>query len=115
MGELTLDHLRHAALLQHDQHAARSLGQWSAVKVDELRHVEAVGAEIDAIFIDVRAVALDLPDERDERTAEGDDIAERMAAENRRAHLEEVFTGGVDIFDAETLADHEQRMRQGAQ
>ena len=42
MGELTLDHLRHAALLQHDQHASRRLGHRAAVEIDELRRIEAV-------------------------------------------------------------------------
>ena len=115
MGELTLDHLCHAPLLQHDQHASRRLRHRAAVKIDELRRIETVGAEIDAVFVDVGFVALHLLDERDERAAKGDDVGELTLAENRRAHLEEVFAGGVDVFDVQRLADQKHRMRQRTQ
>ena len=115
MGELTLDHLRHAPLLQHDQHASRRLWHRAAVKIDELRRIETVRAEIDAVFVDVGFVALHLLDERDERTAEGDDVGELALAESRGAHLEEIFAGGVDVFDVQPLADQQHRMGQRAQ
>ncbi len=101
MGELALDHLRHAALLEHDQHAARRIGQRSGVEIDELRRLEAERAEVDAIFVDGGAVPLHLLDESDERAAEGDDIGEDAAAQHARAHLEEVFGGGVGVVDPE--------------
>ena len=115
MSELTLDHLRHAALLQHDEHASGRLGHGAAVEIDKLRRIETVGAEIDAIFIDVGFVTLHLLDEGDERAAEGDDVGELALAESRGAHLKEIFAGGVDVFDVQSLADHKQRMRQRAQ
>ena len=90
-------------------------GTRAAVEIDELRRIEAVGAEIDAVFVDVGFVPLHLLDERDERAAEGDDVGELALAENRRAHLEEVFGGGVDVFDVQPLADQQHRMGQRAQ
>ena len=75
MGELTLDHLRHAALLEHDQHAPGRIRQRSGVEIDELRRLEPERAEVDGIFVDGGAVPLHLLDERDERAAEGDDVA----------------------------------------
>ena len=110
MGQLTLDHLRHAPLLQHHQYAARCLGHRTAIEIDELRRIEAEGAEIDAILIDVCLVPLHLLDERDERAAERHHIGELAPAENRGAHLEEIFGCGVDVFDAKPIADQEQRM-----
>ena len=68
MGELTLDHLRHAALLQHDQHASGHFRQRSAVEIDQLRRLEPERAEIDAIFVDRGSVSLHLLDESDERS-----------------------------------------------
>ena len=115
MGELTLDHLRHAALLQHDQHAPGHLGERSAVEIDELRRLEAERAEIDAIFVDRGAVPLHLLDQRDQRAAEGDDVGESAAAQHAGAHLEEVFGGGVGVVDGKPLADDEQRMGQSAE
>ena len=115
MGQLALDHLRHASLLQHQQHPARRLRQWSSVEIDELRSVEAERAEIHAIFVDGGAVALHLLDKGDQRGAEGNDVGEPGAAQNRRAHLKEVFGGGVDIFDPKPFANDEERMRQGAE
>ena len=105
MGELALDHLRHAALLEHDQHASRHLGDRTAVEIDELRRLEAERAEIDAIFVDRGAVSLHLLDESDQRAAEGDDVGESAAAENAGAHLEEIFRCGVGVFDGKPLAD----------
>src|SRR5262245_30094739 len=76
MGQLALDHLRHAALLDHDEYAPRQFGDWAAVKIDEPRRVEAKRAQLDAVFVDGRAVPLHLFDESDQRTAEGNDIRE---------------------------------------
>src|SRR3990170_388994 len=115
MGELALDHLRHAPLLEHDQHAPGHFRDRPAVEIDELRRLEAEGAQIDAIFVDRGAVPLHLLHESDERTAEGDHIGERAAAEHARAHLEEIFRGGVRVFDSEPLADDEKRMGQRAE
>ena len=63
MGQLTLDHLRHTALLQHDEDTSLRLWQWTAIEVDELRRVETKRAEIDAIFVDRGAVTLHLFDQ----------------------------------------------------
>ena len=115
VGELPLDHLRHAALLQHDHHAAGRVGQRPAIKIDELRRIEAEGAEIHAIFVDGGAVALHLLDEGDERAAEGDDFGERVAAQHARAHLEEILGRGVGIFEAKAVTDDEERMGQRAE
>ncbi len=112
MGELALDHLRHAALLEHDQHTPRHLRNRAAIKIDELRRLEAEGAQIDAVFVDRGAVPLHLLHESDEGTAEGDHVGERAAAQNARAHLEEIFRGGVGIFDGKPLADDKKRVGQ---
>ena len=100
MGELPLDHLRHAALLEHDQHAPGRLWQRPGVEIDELRRVEPVRAQVDAIFVDGGAVPLHLLDKRDERAAEGDDVAEVAFAKHARAHLEKVLGRGVGVVDA---------------
>ena len=50
--KLAFDHLRHRALLQHDQHASGHFGDWCAVEIDELGRSETKRAELDAIFID---------------------------------------------------------------
>ena len=105
MRKLALDHLRHAALLQHDQHTPRHLGDRTAVEIDELRRLEPERAEIDAVFVDRGAVSLHLLDESDERAAEGDHVDEGAAAENAGAHLEEIFGCGVGVFDGKPLAD----------
>ena len=111
MGQLTLNHLRHAALLQHDEDASLRFWQWTAIEVDELRRVETKRAEIDAIFVDRGAVTLHLIDQGEQRTAESDDIGEGATAQHTRAHLKKVFSGGVDIVNLEPLPDHQQRMR----
>ena len=111
MGQLTLDHLRHAALLQHDEDTSLRLWQWTAIEVDELRRFETERAEIDAIFVDRGAVTLHLFDQSKQWTAESDDIGESAAAQHTRAHLKKVFSGGVDIVNLEPLPDHQERMR----
>jgi hypothetical protein len=115
MGELALDHLRHAPLLQHDENASRHFGYWAAIEINELGRLEAKRAEIDAIFIDRRAVSLHLLDECDQWAAKGDDIGEEAPAEHRRAHLEEIFGRGVDVVDLESVADDEERMRESTE
>ena len=115
MGELALDHLRHAALLQHDHDAAGHLGDGSAIEIDQLRRIEAERAEIDAVFVDRGAVALHLLDQRDQRAAEGHHVDERATAQNPGAHLKEIFGCCVGVFDGMPLADDEQRMRQSAE
>src|SRR5262249_32629030 len=113
--ELTLDHLRHVPLLQQYQHTTGRFRQRTAIEIDELRWIEAEGAEIDAVFVDMRLVPLHLFDERDQRTAERDHVGELAPAENRGAHLEEIFCGGVNVFDAKPCADQQQWMRQRIQ
>ena len=115
MGELPLDHLRHAALLQQHHHLPGRFWQRSAIEIDELRRLEPERAELHAVFVDCGAVALHLLDQRNQRAAECHDIGESMAAEHAGAHLKEVFGGGIGIFDGEALADHEQWMGQGAE
>ena len=115
MGELPLDHLRHAALLEHDQHAPRGLRQRPGVKIDELRRIESVRAQVDTVFVDGGAVPLHLLDQRDERAAEGNDVAEVAPAKRARAHLEEVLSRGVGVVDPQALADDEERMGQSAE
>src|ERR1041385_6936305 len=97
MGQLPLDHLRHAPLLQHDQNASRHFRYWAAIEIDELGRLEAERAEIDAVFVDGRAVSLHLLDEGDQWAAEGDDIGEEAPAEHRCAHLEEIFGSGGPV------------------
>ena len=115
MGELPLDHLRHAALLEHDQHAPGRICQRPGVEIDELRRVEPVRAQVDAIFVDGGAVPLHLLDKRYERAAEGDDVAEVAFAKHARAHLEKVLGRGVGVVDPKPLADDEKRMGQRAE
>src|SRR5262245_22358385 len=115
MGQLALDHVGHAALLDHDEHAPRQFGDRTAIKVDELRRVEAKPTQLDAVFVDARAVSLHLLDKSDQRTAEGDDFGERAPAQHADAHLKEIFSGDVGISDGELVADHQQRMRQCAE
>ena len=115
MGELALDHLRHAALLEQDQHVTRRFGERPAVEIDELRAIEAERAEVDAVFVDMGVLPLHLLDEREEWAAEGDHLAERVAGEHGRAHLEEILGGVVGIGDAEIRADDQERMRQRAE
>ena len=110
MGKLALDHLRHAALLEHDQDAAGYLRQRSAIEIDQLRRFETERAEVDGIFVDRGAVSLHLFDESDERAAEGDDVGEQALAQHARAHLEEIFGRGVGVVDPEAPADNEERM-----
>ena len=115
MGKLALDHLRHAALLQHDHHAAGHFRDGPAVKIDQFRRVEAERAEIDAVLVDRGAVALHLLDQGDERAAEGDHVGERAAAQDARAHAEEIFRRNIGVYDGEPFADDEERVRQRAQ
>ena len=51
MRELAFDHLRHAALLQHDQHLAGHLGDRPTIEIDEFRRLETDGAELDAVGV----------------------------------------------------------------
>src|SRR5262245_53373285 len=115
MSELTLDHLRHAALLQHDEDAAWHFRYRSTVEIDELGRLETERSEIDAIFIDGRAISLHLLHKRDKWAAKSDDIGEQAPAEYGRAHLKEVLSGRVDVIDLHTLADDEERMRESAE
>src|SRR5262245_60795584 len=112
MDELSLDHLRHAPLLQHDEYASGRLGHGAAVEIDKLWRIETVGAEVDPVFVDVGFVPLHLLDKGDERAAEGDDVGELALAENRGAHLEEIHGRGVGVVDMQTLADDKHRVRQ---
>src|SRR5579885_36538 len=112
MGELALDHLRHAALLEHDQDAARRVGQRPAVEIDELRRLEAERAELDAVFVDGGAAALHLLDEGNQRAAEGHHVGQVPLAENAGAHLEEIFRRGVGVVDPEAAPDRHKRMGQ---
>ncbi len=60
MGELTLDHLRHVALLDHEQDVAGALGKRPGVHVDELRHQEFRGMHFDAVLVDGRTATGEL-------------------------------------------------------
>src|SRR4029077_18867115 len=84
----------------------------TAIKVDELRRIETVRAEVDTVFVYMRLVSLHLLDESDERAVEGNDVGKLAPAENRGAHLEEILGRGVDVFDAQPLADQQRRMGQ---
>ena len=89
MRELALDHLRHAALLQHQDHVARLFRHWSAVNVDELGAGEARCRDLDAVLVDRRTRGLHLLDKRQQRAAEGDDVGHVAAPQRRCAHREE--------------------------
>ena len=115
MGELALDHLRHGALLQHDDDEMRLLGHRPAVDVDELGRREPRARHVDAVLVDGRAGAAHLIDEGEQRTAEGDDVVERQALQDGNAGREERLGGGVGVDDAVLVRRDEDRMRQGGQ
>src|SRR6185295_16684842 len=68
-----------------------------------------------AILVDRGAVSLHLLDEGDERTAEGDHVGQRAAAQHAGAHAEEIFRRDIGVDDGKSLADDEERVRQRAE
>ena len=115
MRQLPLDHLRHAALLQHQEHVARLFRQRSAVDIDELRAGEARRRDLDAVLVDRRTRGLHLLDEAEQRTAEGDDLRNAAAHQSPSAHRVERLRGGIREYDRLIVGDDEDRMRQRAQ
>jgi hypothetical protein len=112
MGQLAFNHLGHAALLDHDHDRVFSDLNGTAIKVDELRGVEAERTKFDTIFVDCGSIPLDLLDERDERASKSDHVWQAMAAKDTGAHLEEVFCRRIHVFDGEALAHDQERMRE---
>ena len=110
--ELALDHLRHGALLQHDDDEMRLVGHRPAVDVDELGRGELRARHVDAVLVDGRAGGAHLVDEGEQRAAEGDDVVEREALQDGDAGREERLGRGVGVDDAVLVGEDEDRMRQ---
>ncbi len=79
MGELAVHLLRHGAFLHHDQHRARLLGHGGDLDVD-LTIARARSSHVDAVFAHRAADGLHLSDEREQRTAEGNQRRDLLPA-----------------------------------
>ena len=112
VGELALDHLRHAALLQHDDDMALIFRERR-----RRRHRRALAggirqAEIEGIFVDGGVGLANLRDQRQQRAGEGDEIVDLAAPQPIFADAEEHLGGKVHIDDAITGPQNQDRMRQ---
>ena len=88
MRQLALDHLRHRALVQHEEHVARFFRQRAAVDVDELCAGEPRGRDLDPIFVDGRARGLHLLDKSQQWAAESNDVGNPTSRQCGRTHRE---------------------------
>ena len=70
MGELSLNHLRHVALLDHEQDVPSALGEWPGVDIDEFGHQEFRRMHFDAVLVDGRTAAADLIEQGEQWAAE---------------------------------------------
>ena len=99
MGQLAIHLGGDRALLQHDDDAARPVEERRDLDVDEPL-AEALGAEVDAVFVDRRVALADLLDQRQQWRAEGQQVLQQVAPHHRRADVEEGFRGHVGVDHA---------------
>jgi hypothetical protein len=115
MRQLALDHVRHGALLQHQDDQAGMVGEGAAEHVDQPVRARARQADVDPVLVDGRARAPHLPHQRAERTGEGDDVGQRLALEHALAEGEEGLRRRVGVEHPVVVAEHQDRMRKRGQ
>ncbi len=106
MGQLAIHLVGDGALLQHDDDMTGPLRHEGDVKVDRSLAGIARRAEVDLVFVDSPAALANLLDERQQRAAEGDEIAQGMPAQHHHRNIEEVLGGHVGVDDLAVRADH---------
>ncbi len=72
----------------------------------------ARGAEIDLVFVDRRTAGAHLLDEREQRTAEGNQFPKQVTAQQRQRYLEESLGGDVGVDHLAVGRDDDDRVRQ---
>ena len=100
--------LRQAAFLQGDDNGSLRLDQRRDGYVGEMFAMTG-RRQIDMTFADGRAALDGLPHKLQYRTAERDQIPERLLEQRSGAGLEELFGGRVDENQLKLWADHDYR------
>ena len=93
MRELPVHLIGDGALLEHQHHLARPLRHRRDIEVDHPLRRRARRAEIDLVFAHRPAPLARLLDQREDRTAERDEIAQRMPAQQCDRHIEKILRG----------------------
>ena len=89
MGELAIHLVGDRALLQHDHDVVGTLRQRRDVQIDQAVARIARRRKIDLVFVDGRAAAAHLIDQREQRAAERHQIAQHLTAQQRHRDFEE--------------------------
>jgi hypothetical protein len=112
MRELTIHLIGNRALKQHNHHVTGSFWDRGDVEIDNALSGIAWGPKIDAIFIHRRRAAADLINQRQEGTAEGNEITQQMPTQNEQRHFEKIFGRHVGVSNATVRPYHQYRVRQ---
>ena len=110
MRHLAVDLVGHRALLEHDDHRIRDLGDRRNVDVDDLVLANTRRGDVDAVFVVGRTPFADLLDEGEKRAAERHEAGERVAGQDGGARTEEVLGLGIGEGDAIVRAHHDDGM-----
>ena len=113
--ELPIHLVGDRSLLQHDDDVAGLFGERRNVQIDLAIDADPRRAEVDLVFVDRVALHPDLLDQRQQRTAERDQLLQRLALQQLIGNLEEGFGGDVGIDDAAVGRHQQHRIRQSVQ
>ena len=113
MRQLPVHLVGHGALLEHHHDMAGPLRHRRDMQIDDPLRRGARRAEIDLVFVDGAAALTHLLDQRQQRTAERDEIAQRMPAQQRDRNIEKILRGRVGVADPVVGADDQHGEWQG--
>ncbi len=109
MRHLPVDLVGHRPFLEHHHDEARKFRHRRNVEIDDLLDAEARRRHVDAVLVDRRTALAHLIDQRQQRTAEGNEAGQRVAGEHGRARAEKVLGIGIGEGDEPFRIDHDHR------
>ena len=115
MRQLPVHLVGDGALLQHHDDMAGPLGERRDMKIDLAIAADPRRAQIDLVFIDRRAAAAHLIDQRQQRTAERHKFLQRLTLQKLGRNLEKRFRGHIRIDDLAVGRDQQHRIGQCVQ
>ncbi len=110
--ELSVHLLGDSPLLKQHDDAVRLFEHRACVDVDDAFAADTRRSDIHSVFVDCRAILPNLVDEREQWTAEGNELRQRAPAQHQYRCLEECFGGGVRLRDVSFPVDENDGMGQ---